>query len=177
LVDAADKVCKMADEKEAPAKPKTDMKKIMVMLFLAINVSTVGGGAYLVYAATLGFKSPKVTEDELNKEMLEFRKTLEEPSIYYTMDAFNTNLDGLPRRFIRVEVSVEMYDKEGFEELVTLGGHARDSIMRILNGKRFDQIETVQGKLQLKNDIISYLNDALKRGVVKNVYFTKFQVQ
>jgi flagellar FliL protein len=169
----------MAEEKEgaAPAKPKMDMKKILVILFLVANVSTVGGGAYLVYAATLGFKSPKVTEEELSKEMNDFRKTLEEPAIYYTMDAFNTNLEGLPRRFIRVEVSVEMYDKEGFEELVGLGGHARDSIMRILNGKKFEQIETVQGKLQLKNDIVSYLNDALKEGVVKNVYFTKFQVQ
>jgi len=167
----------MAEEAAAPEKPKFDIKKLMVIGFLVLNVSTVGGGAYLVYAATLGFKSPKVTEDELNKEMIEFKKTLEEPAIYYTMDAFNTNLDGLPRRFIRVEVAVEMYDKEGFEELVTLGGGARDSIMRILNGKHFDQVETVQGKLQLKNDIISYLNASMKRGVVKDVYFTKFQVQ
>ncbi len=166
----------MAEAEEKP-KPKVDMKKILAMIFVVANTFTVGGGAYMVYASTLGFKSPKLNEDELNKEMVDFRKTLEEPTIYYTMDPFNTNLEGLPRRFIRVEVSVEMYDKEGFEELVTLGGHARDSIMRILNSKHFDQVETVQGKLHLKNDIIAYLNDALKRGVVKNVYFTKFQVQ
>ncbi len=169
----------MADTKEAAKtdKPKLDIKKILVMVFIVVNVMTVGGGAYMVYAATLGFKSPKLTEDELNKNMLELRKTLDEPAIYYTMDPFNTNLEGLPRRFIRIEVSVEMYDKEGFEELIDLGGHARDTIMRILNSKHFDQIETVQGKLHLKNDIIAYLNDALKRGVVKNVYFTKFQIQ
>ena len=154
-----------------------DAKKLMALAFVLVNTITVGGGAYMVYAATLGFKAPTLTEDELNKEMVEFRKTLEEPAIFYTMDPFNTNLEGLPRRFIRIEVSVEMYNKEGFEELVTLGGHARDSIMRILNAKHFEDVESVQGKLHLKNDIIAYLNDVLKVGVVKNVYFTKFQVQ
>lgn len=168
----------MAEEAEGQKeKPKLDLKKIMVMAFIFVNVLTVGGGAYLVYAATLGFKSPVLTEEELNKDYKELRKILDQPAIYYTMDPFNTNLEGLPRRFIRIELSVEMYDKEGFEELVTLGGHARDTIMRILNSKHFDQIETVQGKLHLKNEIVAYLNDNLKRGVVKNVYFTKFQVQ
>jgi flagellar FliL protein len=167
----------MAEEKAESAKPPVNVKKILSLLFAVVNMVVVGGGAYLVYASTLGHKTPAALDEDLNKEMVEFRKTLDEPAIMYNMDSFNTNLEGLPRRFVRVEMSVEMHNKEGFEELVTLGGQGRDAIMRILNGKHFEDIDSVQGKLKLKNDIIAYLNDNLKRGVVKNVYFTKFQVQ
>ena len=167
----------MAEENEVAAKPAINFKKILAIAFVVVNFVTLGGGAYLVYAGTLGHKSTVAKEEELNRELIEFRKSLEVAPVVYTMDAFNTNLEGLPRRFIRVEMSVEMYDKEGFEELVTLGGQSRDAINRILNSKKFDELETVQGKLKLKNEISSHLNEALKRGVVKNVYFTKFQVQ
>jgi flagellar FliL protein len=167
----------MAEQKDEQAKPALNIKKILTWAFAVVNLVVVGGGAYLVYAGTLGHRSPAAYESDLNSELVDFRKLLDEQPVMYTMDAFNTNLEGLPRRFVRAEVSVEMYDKEGFEELVTLGGQSRDAITRILNSKKFDEIETVQGKLQLKNDIISHLNEALKRGVVKNIYFTKLQVQ
>ncbi len=164
----------MAEEAE---KPKGNSKKLLALIFIVANFTIVGGGAYLAYAGTLGYRSPALLEADLDKEMIQFRKSLEQPPILYTMDPFNTNLDGLPRRFIRMQVAIEMYDKGGFEEIVTLGGRGRDAILRILNSKRYDQIDSVQGKLQLKNDIIAYLNKQLKHGVVKNVYFTKFQVQ
>jgi flagellar protein FliL len=164
-------------EQQAEAKPSINIKKILMMAFVVVNLVTVGGGAYMVYAGTLGHKSPVAREEDLNRELAEFRKTLEEVPVYYSMEAYNTNLEGLPRRFVRLEMSVEMYDKEGFEELVTLGGQSRDAVTRILNGKKYDELETVQGKLQLKNEMISHLNEALTRGVVKNIYFTKFQVQ
>lgn len=164
-------------ESSTQEKPKLDFKKILGLVFVVLNFTVVGGGAFLVYSGTLGHQSPKATEEELNSEMVKLRKILDEPPVMYSMDIFNTNLDGLPRRFVRVELSVEMYNKEGFEELVTLGGESRDAITRILNSKKYEQIETVQGKLQLKNEVIAHLNDALKRGVVKNIYYTKFQVQ
>jgi flagellar FliL protein len=167
----------MAEEKQAPEKPKMDFKKILSLAFVLVNLVVVGGGAYLVYASTLGHSTTPVSDAELEVELAEFRKQLEEPAVLFAMEPYNTNLDGLPRRFVRLELSVEMYDKEGFEELVTLGGQSRDAVTRILNSKKFDELETVQGKLRLKNEVIAHLNETLKRGVVKNVYFTKFQVQ
>ena len=93
------------------------------------------------------------------------------------MDPFNTNLEGVPRRLVRMEVNLEMLDQEGFEEVITKSPQARDSIMRLLNGKTFNDVETVQGKLHLKNQIMGDLNAFLEKGIVKNVYFTEFVVQ
>lgn len=166
----------MADSDNG-AKPGRDLKKLMVLVFAVINFTVVGGGAYLVYAGTLGHNTKSASEEELSQAMTELRKKLDEVPVMYSMEPFNTNLEGLPRRFVRLEMSVEMYNKEGYEELVTLGGKSRDAITRILNGKKFDELETVQGKLHLKNEVMAHLNEAMSRGVVKNVYFTKFQVQ
>ena len=164
----------MAEEQE---KPKRDFGKLLGLIFVVVNLIAVGFGAFLVYSSTIGYVKPSVSEEELNKEMVEFRKSLENKPIVYTMDTFNTNLEGVPRRFVRVKVNLEMLDEEGYEEVIGLGPEARDAIVHILNQKKFSDVETVQGKLELKNQITAKVNGFLKRGVVKNVYFSDFVVQ
>ena len=166
----------MAEEKEEKA-PSRDIGKILSIGFVVLNFIIVGGGAYLVYEGTMGLEQSSISEAQLNAEISELRATLQTKPVVYSMETFNTNLEGLPRRFVRMELAVEMYDQEGFEELVTMGGQAQDAIMRIVNAKRLTQIDHVQGKLKLKTEVVAKLNDLMSRGVVKNVYFTKFQVQ
>ncbi len=167
----------MAEHGKESGSSGMNIKKILTILMLVVDVGVAGGSAYFVYADTLGYE-PKVTSNaELSSEIEQLRRTLQSEPVMYSMDTFNTNLEGLPRRFIRLEMSVEMYDQEGFEELVTMGGEARDAIMRIVNSKTLDQVDSVQGKLRLKTEIMAQLNDTMNRGVVKNIYFTKFQVQ
>ena len=168
----------MAEEEKTEApKEKKDYSKVLSLAFAGLNMMVILGGAFLVFSSTIGYKSPSAGEEQLNKELVEFRKKLEENSVLFTMPEFNTNLDGLPRRLVRVEISLEMLDENGFEEVVSQGAEPRDAIIKVLNGKKQHQLETVQGKLHLKNEIIAAVNDRLKMGVVKNVYFSQFIVQ
>lgn len=167
----------MADDAKPNTGKKLDLKKMLSIVFVVVNFGVVGGGAYLAYAGTLGHVNPSISDEELNEEINKLRTELQTTPVTFAMETFNTNLEGLPRRFIRLEMSVEMYDQEGFEELVTMGGEARDSIMRVVNSKRLQDIDSIQGKLNLKNEVSATLNGLMHRGVVKNVYFTKFQVQ
>ena len=91
----------MADE-EGSDKPKKDLGKIMTLAFMALNLTILAGGAFLVFSSTLGHKSAVSTEEDLNKELVEFRKSLHQKPVLYTMNTFNTNLDGIPRRLIRM---------------------------------------------------------------------------
>ena len=168
----------MADEEKTEEKAnKKDLGKLMGIMFAALNLLVLSGGAFLVYSSTLGYSTKVVGEEELNKELVQFREKLQANSVLFTMPEFNTNLDGIPRRLINIELSLEMLDENGFEEVVTQGAEPRDAIMKVLNGKKYHQLETVQGKLRLKNQIIAGVNARLKRGVVKNVYFSKFIIQ
>ena len=162
---------------EEAVKEGKDLGKLLGLVFVVVNLVVVGLGAFMVYSSTIGYKKPSVSNEELNKEIEEFQKTLRNNPIMYTMDTFNTNLEGVPRRFLRVQVSLEMLDEEGYEEVIGLGAEARDSIVKILNTKRFNDLDSVQGKLHLKNQITAQINGFLQRGVVKNVYFSDFVVQ
>lgn len=153
------------------------MQKLFGFVFAGLNLAGLGVGTYLVYASTLGVKVASTTEKEAKVEMQKFQESLRGDPVVYTMPAFNTNLDGVPRRLVRVEVNLEMLDEEGFEEVITKAPQAQDSINRILNSKTFNDIESVQGKLRLKNQMIADLNGFLEKGVVKNIYFSQFVVQ
>ena len=51
---------------------------------------------------------------------------------------------------------------------------ARDTILRILNEKSFTDLESLQGKLFLKDEIVRNVNKSLRMGLVKDIYFSDF---
>lgn len=175
----------MADAKEA-AKEGGGGKKLNVAAILGVvlgvlNFAVVGGGLYLTYAATLGYNAPSMTEEELaNARKVASEHTDGETSpLIYTMDKFTVNLEGEPKRSIRVEVNLAMLNKEGFEEMLDMGrkSRVRDRVVALLATKSFFDLEPIQGKLFLKDQIALETNRILKEGVVKDVFFSDFVVQ
>lgn len=167
----------MAEEEVNQAPEPRDFKKILTFAFIAVNLIVLGTGSYLVYWSTLGYEQRKLFEEQARRELASFEESLRGDPVLYTMTPFNTNLSGVPRRLIRMGISLEMLDEEGYEEVIGIMPRARDTIMHILNGKSFNDLESVQGKLHLKNQIISELNASLQKGVVKNIYFNELVVQ
>lgn len=167
-------------ESNAGGSSKGGLAKLMLPIFAVLNLGVVGTGAFMAYKGTLGYEAPVLREPAALAELKKQRESSTEigkESVLFTMPAFTTNLSGSPRRLIKVEMTFEMLDKEGFEEIVRNSPRARDEIMRILNRKTFDDVETIQGKLSLKDSIAVTLNQSLKSGVIKDIYFSEFQVQ
>lgn len=155
------------------------LNKLLLPLIAVVNLSILGAGAYLTYKGTLGTTMPVLKEpaalEELEAER-ELSSGFQDP-VLYTMPSFTVNLEGMPRRLIRVEMSFAMLDKVGFEEIARNGPFVRDTIVRILNRKTFDDVESIQGKLFLKDEISVAINEVLREGVVKDIYFNEFLVQ
>ncbi len=130
----------MAEEKKtAPSgdgKDSNKMMMIMQLVFAVVNLGVVGGGAFLVYASTLGWHAPSITEKSLrnpaSKKNAGHGKEAEggghgapapeaagghgaeEPEVVLftqKLDKFTVNLDGEPRRTIRLEINLEMLMK------------------------------------------------------------------
>jgi flagellar protein FliL len=53
----------------------------------------------------------------------------------------------------------------------------RDSIILLLSSQGFEEISTVEGKLGLKQELLSRVNQILGQGAVSRIYFTEFVVQ
>lgn len=171
------------DENKAEGK-KLPMGLILQVLFAVVNLGVTGLGAFWVYSATIGWNPAQITEQKLAaekkaEEEKEAQAGSEAGPLVYTMDKFTVNLAGEPKRQIMVEINLEMLGKEGFEEIINSDNRAkaRDMIVRILNDKTFSELETIQGKLFLKDRIATEINQFLAEGVVKDVYFSEFVVQ
>lgn len=154
---------------------KKTLKKIISFTLITLNLSVLGLGTYWVYISTIGYESPNVTEKNL-REPASIKEKFAQAPMVYTMDKFVVNLSGLPKRTIRLQVNLDMIGPEAFQEIMDLENRAkaRDRIVRILNEKSFDDLETIQGKLFLKDKIVEEVNHILDKGLVKDVYFTDF---
>ena len=167
----------MAEEKDDGEKKPLDTGLILKIIFAVINLIVVGGGLSMTYMATLGWIPPRLTEEQLQAIRKEEIK-IDDPLIY-TFDKFTVNLGGEPKRTIRLEINLEMLNKDGYEEVFDARKRAqtRDRILRLLNEKTFSDLETIQGKLFLKDRIASEVNSILAEGTVKDVFFTDFIIQ
>ncbi len=173
----------MAEKKEQDQSEKKVSKlpvqKILTGLFVIFNLGGTGFGTYLVYASTVGWKAPTLTEASIKVDpSFIFNEDSAVPYVY-TMDKFTVNLLGDPRRTVRLEVNLHMLGRDAFEEVMLSDNRARvrDRIVRLLNEKNFSEIESIQGKLFLKDKIAMEVNSILNKGVVKDIYFTDFVVQ
>ena len=173
----------MAEEKPAdagaaaePAK-KFDIAKLLPMIILVVNVAIMGGILFSVYKATLGHVDPKVREEQARAELDKNREgeSVATPMLY-TMEPLVVNLGKNPH-ILRVSMSLEMLDGDSFEEIMDRSAEVRDQVFQILHKKSFDDLESIQGKLFLKDDIAKNLNAMLRKGVVKDIYFNEFIVQ
>jgi flagellar FliL protein len=164
-------------EGAAPKKKNTGM--IMQIAFAVLNLAVMGGGAYMVYASTIGWESPSISEEQAARELASVPDEAEAGPLIYTMDSFTVNLSGEPKRAIRVGVNLQMLGKDGYEEVMEPENRAkaRDRIVRLLNEKNFAEVDSIQGKLFLKDAIAGEVNGILRRGVVKDVFFSDFVVQ
>ncbi len=174
----------MAEKKEPEKKDKKPLNVMLILqiVIAVVNVTVVGGGAYMVYASTLGWTAPSINEEQLKKELEEKQNSetnVQSGPLIYTMDKFTVNLEGEPKRTIRLEINLEMLGKDGFEEIISTDNRAkaRDRIVKLLGEKNFADLESIQGKLFLKDRIAMEMNTILDKGVVKDVYFSEFIVQ
>lgn len=151
------------------------IKLIISALLITINICCLGVGTYWAYISTIGYENPMITEAQL-RAPASLPQHLSEGTMIYTMDKFVVNLSGQPKRSIRIQVNLDMISPESFEEIMDSENRAkaRDKIVRLLNEKTFDDLESIQGKLFLKDKIVEEVNKVLQVGLVKDVYFTDF---
>ncbi len=96
----------------------------------------------------------------------------------FPLDSFTINLlSDSGRRYLKVEMNLELGNEELAAELESKTAVIRDIVIRLLSSKSLDEISTPKGKDKLKEQIVTQLNMRLKDGHINNVYFTEFVVQ
>lgn len=96
----------------------------------------------------------------------------------YPLDQFIVNLfseDG--SRYLKATMNLEMSVPELATELDAKKPLIRDIIIKALSAKSYEEISTIAGKENLKDEIVANVNAVLKDGQINNVFFTDFVIQ
>ncbi len=169
----------MAEEDQEEVKPKKpkDWKKIISRSLIMGHFLVLFGGLYVVFSYTVGYQPNKIKEEIERLKYEELRTFMGSYPILYTMDTFVVNLSGKPSMTLQLDLSLEMLSEDGYEEVISNEDEARNEVVNIVNKKEYQDLETIQGKLFLKEQITRAINSHLQEGVVKEIYFSNFLVQ
>ena len=165
----------MADQ--APEATSKSGGNFVFMALAALNLIAGCAGMFLVYKGTLGYHYPSVSNRQMQAQQALKQELARPAPVLYTMSPIIVNLAGRPQRAMRVALSIQMLNQNGFEEIMNRGPEVRAKVISILESKSYNDIKTIQDKLYLKDQISVAINHFLKRGMVKDVYYTDFVVE
>lgn len=168
----------MADNKsddKSEEKGGGKLKLILMILGAVLLLVGVGAGAYFLGAGS----AAKQTAAETSPTPAKSAETGVAPvGPMLSLDDFIVNiLDAEGTRYLKVSMTLELLTPEGLKEIEERKAQVRDTILLYLGSKTFDEIRDLQGKLQLRADLIGKLNALLTKGKIKTIYFTDFVVQ
>ena len=96
----------------------------------------------------------------------------------FPLEPFIVNIyDGQELRYLKVKVELEMAGAIIKPEIEGRLAPIRDSILILLSAKTLQDVQDVQGKNTLKDEILNAINKNIPPGKVIKVYFTDFVVQ
>lgn len=180
----ADKEEKHAEHgEEAPKKSKLPLIIAVVVLVLLIVVGVV---VFFVMKGSHGAEGDNATHAETGHEDKKEKKKAHSGGddtkigpMFPLEGTFMTNLmsESGQQHFIKAKVSLELEAKEMAKEAEEKKSMIRDIILNTLMSKTADEIMTPRGKDTLKQEILDRLNDRMKDGSFKNVFFEEFLIQ
>lgn len=136
-------------------------KLLTFIIFLMISVAAIA----FAYFYHLNHQAEAVngpTVDEIVESSLEI------PEIV-------TNLRG--DEYIRVSFTIETDSEETKSELEKLDFRVNNIIIKHLTNLESEELEGLEGKTRLENDLKEQINEVLPRGKVVKVYITSIVIQ
>jgi flagellar FliL protein len=171
------------EKKEGEALPKRNMLLIIIgaAVGLLLLIGT-GVGAYLLGAkSTPSAPEALATEEKAGAEKPTVRvagKKIEELGPLVPIEEFLINLlDKDSSRYLKATFTLEVDSDETGEEIQRRMPQIRDAILLLTSNKTFGELQDLQGKMQLRAELIGHLNTLLAKGEVKHIYITNFVIQ
>ena len=163
---------------EQKAAPKKGLP-INIIIIGILAVCLAGGGLFVWKSGLMSKFSGK---DKAKTEETENTKETEggsgEIGSIYELETFIVNLSGdSGNHYLKVKVSLEMNSEKLNLEIEKRLPQFRDSILTLLSSKTVEDVKTLEGKAQIRAEIMTMLNQYLKTGKISNVYFGDFIVQ
>ncbi|MBW1715888.1 MAG: flagellar basal body-associated FliL family protein [Deltaproteobacteria bacterium] len=153
-------------------------KSFLKFIILAVMVVVIGAGGYVGWTHFKTGEKQDIKKAQTTKPTASKKK--DETKIVFPVEPFIVNLadrSGLGKRYLKVTLALEVRDEEKKKIVEGYTAELRDTILLLLSSQSFSEISTMEGKLELKQALLSRINHALGGSVVQRLYFTEFVVQ
>jgi flagellar protein FliL len=175
----AENLDELADKakKEQPAGGGSGSKKLLIIIIAGFLLFMIlaGAGFFILWQ-----KLPTPEPDADQKKIQEEQSVQLTVGPVFSLQPFVVNLaDQAGNRYLRTKMTLELGtgNAELLEKMDKLVFPVRDKILTILSSKKYQEINTRQGKKQLRAEIATTVDRLLGKGSVKNVYFSDFVVE
>jgi flagellar FliL protein len=177
----------MAKDDQAPAEVETggSKKKLFIIIGAGVAVALILGVVAFMFmgkgdkkgAAKEGAKVEGKAAEGAHGAAPAGKEGAAAATIYTFDPAFIVNIfDGQETRYLKVKVEMEMAGATKAELDARLP-QMKDAIIVLLSAKTLRDVQDVQGKNQLKEEILVSINKVVAPSKVAKIYFTEFVVQ
>jgi len=159
-----------------PAKKTEEAggSKTKMMVIIAVSVVLLIGagiGAYLFFSSDNKPLTPEQEQAQLERQAKEVGPMVD-------LESFIVNiLDQGEVRYLKAAITLEADTAATAAELVQRMPQIKDAILLLIGNKTFAELSDLQGRLQLRAELLNRINSLLLVGKVKRIYFTDFVVQ
>ncbi|MEA3469238.1 MAG: flagellar basal body-associated FliL family protein [Thermodesulfobacteriota bacterium] len=171
----ADDKKKKQNKEESGEEGGSKKKLIIIIAGAVILLLAIGGGAYFF------LKPAPVEEEVINPELAvpvpEITQSTEIGPMVEIKEFIVNIISEEDRHYVKASLTLELNKEEALEETNKRMPQIRDAILLLVGNKTYEELHDLQGKKQLKAELVSKINSFLQRGRVKAIYFTDFVVQ
>jgi flagellar FliL protein len=164
-------------DKEAAENPEEGGgggKKKLIIIIVAVLILLGGAGAG--YFFFMGSDEEEKLSPEEEQAQLEQQAKQVGPMV--SLESFIVNImDDEESRYLKASITVEVDTPETSAELTQRMPQIKDAVLLLIGNKTFSELSDLQGKIQLRAELINKINSILPKGKVKRIYFTDFVVQ
>lgn len=169
----------MADEKDTAKEENGGKKKKLIIIIAAVVlVLLIGGGV----AGFLFMKNSKEQAEEekdpgADVPVPEITQTSEIGPMIDIAEFIVNIISEDNNHYVKAAITLELSSEESKEEATLRMPQIRDAILLLVGNKTYEELHDLQGKKQLKAELLSKINGFLQTGKVRAIYFTDFVVQ
>lgn len=169
----------MAEKKDAPVEKSGGSKKKLFIIIGAVIIALLicgGGGAWWFL----------LRDKPVDKDAQDPAQQVQVPAIGQTatigpmvnIEEFIVNIiSGDAAHYVKASLTVELDNEQVKTEVEQRMPQMRDAILLLIGNKTYEELQDLQGKKQLKAELLSTVNSFLQTGKVVSIYFTNFVVQ